>query len=154
MKIAQIAPLMESVPPRLYGGTERIVSYLTDELVRLGHEVTLFASADSVMLMLVDTMDEAVMMLPRVIALDRRAVRRRFEQRFSSARMANDYVAVYRSLLKRPSISERETTVPLPRPVLPKELNGNGRHGDRGRRLPQTVDLVRMAPLGSDLLEV
>ena len=41
MKIAQIAPLMESVPPRLYGGTERIVSYLTDELVRLGHEVTL-----------------------------------------------------------------------------------------------------------------
>jgi hypothetical protein len=102
----------------------------------------------------VDTMGEAVMMLPRVIALDRRAVRRRFEQRFSSARMANDYVAVYRSLLKRPSISERETTVPLPRPVLPKELNGNGRHGDRGRRLPKTVDLVRMAPLGSDLLEV
>jgi hypothetical protein len=41
MRIAQIAPLMESVPPRLYGGTERIVSYLTDELVRLGHEVTL-----------------------------------------------------------------------------------------------------------------
>ena len=38
MKIAQIAPLTESVPPRLYGGTERIVSYLTDELVRLGHE--------------------------------------------------------------------------------------------------------------------
>lgn len=48
MKIAQIAPLIESVPPRLYGGTERIVSYLTEELVRLGHEVTLFASADSV----------------------------------------------------------------------------------------------------------
>src|ERR1700687_4598797 len=48
MKIAQIAPLMESVPPRLYGGTERIVSYLTEELVRLGHEVTLFASADSI----------------------------------------------------------------------------------------------------------
>src|SRR5215475_648788 len=48
MKIAQIAPLMESVPPRLYGGSERIVSYLTDELVGLGHEVTLFASGDSV----------------------------------------------------------------------------------------------------------
>lgn len=47
MKIAQIAPLMEAVPPRLYGGTERIVSYLTEELVRQGHEVTLFASADS-----------------------------------------------------------------------------------------------------------
>src|SRR5262249_3318898 len=48
MKIAQIAPLMESVPPRLYGGSERIVSYLTDELVRAGHDVTLFASGDSV----------------------------------------------------------------------------------------------------------
>src|SRR3979490_578896 len=48
MKIAQIGPLMESVPPRLYGGSERIVSYLTDELVRQGHDVTLFASGDSV----------------------------------------------------------------------------------------------------------
>jgi glycosyltransferase involved in cell wall biosynthesis len=47
MRIAQISPLMESVPPRLYGGTERIVSYLTEELVRMGHEVTLFASGDS-----------------------------------------------------------------------------------------------------------
>jgi glycosyltransferase involved in cell wall biosynthesis len=48
MKIAQIAPLCESVPPRFYGGTERIVSYLTEELVRQGHDVTLFASGDSV----------------------------------------------------------------------------------------------------------
>ena len=48
MTIAEIAPLVESVPPRLYGGTERIVAYLTDELVQLGHDVTLFASADSV----------------------------------------------------------------------------------------------------------
>ena len=47
MRIAQIAPLAESVPPRLYGGTERIVSYLTEELVRQGHQVSLFASADS-----------------------------------------------------------------------------------------------------------
>src|SRR6516162_10808977 len=47
MKIAQIAPLYESVPPRLYGGTERVVSYLTEELVRQGHDVTLFASGDS-----------------------------------------------------------------------------------------------------------
>ncbi len=47
MKIAQVAPLWESVPPKLYGGTERIVSYVTEELVRLGHEVTLFASGDS-----------------------------------------------------------------------------------------------------------
>ena len=48
MKIAQIAPLMESVPPRFYGGTERVVSNLTEELVRQGHDVTLFASGDSV----------------------------------------------------------------------------------------------------------
>ncbi len=48
MKIAQIAPLAESVPPKLYGGTERIVSYLTEELAALGHDVTLFASGDSV----------------------------------------------------------------------------------------------------------
>ncbi len=47
MKIAQIAPLAERCPPRLYGGTERIVSYLTEELVRQGHDVTLFASGDS-----------------------------------------------------------------------------------------------------------
>src|SRR5580704_7307569 len=48
MKIAQVAPLIESVPPRLYGGTERIVSYLTEELVGLGHDVTLFASGYSI----------------------------------------------------------------------------------------------------------
>jgi len=48
MKIAQIAPLMESVPPRFYGGTERVVSYLTEDLVAQGHEVTLFASGDSI----------------------------------------------------------------------------------------------------------
>ncbi|MDX2158441.1 MAG: glycosyltransferase family 4 protein [Hyphomicrobiaceae bacterium] len=48
MRIAQVAPLIESVPPRLYGGTERIVSYLTEELMALGHDVTLFASGDSI----------------------------------------------------------------------------------------------------------
>jgi glycosyltransferase involved in cell wall biosynthesis len=47
MRIAQVVPLMESVPPRLYGGTERHVSYLTEELVKQGHQVTLFASGDS-----------------------------------------------------------------------------------------------------------
>src|SRR5712671_3673918 len=47
MRIAQVAPLQEAVPPKLYGGTERIVSFLTEELVTLGHEVTLFASGDS-----------------------------------------------------------------------------------------------------------
>ena len=48
MRIAQIAPLHEAVPPKLYGGTERVVSYLTEELVDMGHDVTLFASGDSI----------------------------------------------------------------------------------------------------------
>jgi len=47
MKIAQVPPLYEAVPPRLYGGTERVVAHLTDALVELGHEVTLFASGDA-----------------------------------------------------------------------------------------------------------
>ena len=47
MRIAQVAPLTEAVPPRLYGGTERVVHWLTEELVALGHDVTLFASGDS-----------------------------------------------------------------------------------------------------------
>jgi glycosyltransferase involved in cell wall biosynthesis len=64
MKIAQIAPLFESVPPRLYGGTERVVAYLTEELVRQGHEVTLFASEDSI------TSAELVPCTPRALRLD------------------------------------------------------------------------------------
>src|SRR5437879_3990282 len=47
LRIAQVAPLYESVPPKLYGGTERVVAYLTEELIRRGHEVTLFAAGDS-----------------------------------------------------------------------------------------------------------
>lgn len=48
LRVAQIAPLYERIPPKLYGGTERVVSYITEELVRRGHEVTLFASGDSI----------------------------------------------------------------------------------------------------------
>ncbi len=66
MRIAQIAPLMESVPPRLYGGTERIVSYLTEELVRMGHDVTLFASGDSM------TAAKLVGCVPEALRLDAR----------------------------------------------------------------------------------
>ena len=64
MKIAQIAPLIESVPPRLYGGTERVVSYLTEGLVSLGHDVTLFASGDSI------TSAELAPCCPRALRLD------------------------------------------------------------------------------------
>jgi len=65
MRIAQIAPLAESVPPKLYGGTERVVSYLTEELVRLGHQVTLFASGDS------ETAAELVAGTPSALRLSR-----------------------------------------------------------------------------------
>ena len=64
MKIAQVAPLIEAVPPKLYGGTERVVAYLTDALVELGHEVTLFASGDSV------TQAELAPIWPRALRLD------------------------------------------------------------------------------------
>src|SRR5918911_5221860 len=61
MRIAQLAPPFESVPPRAYGGTERVVHALTEELVRRGHEVTLFASGDSVTAArLVPIVDEAL----------------------------------------------------------------------------------------------
>ena len=65
MRIAQIAPLAESVPPKLYGGTERVVHWLTEELIALGHEVTLFASADSV------TRAELVPAIPKALRLAR-----------------------------------------------------------------------------------
>jgi len=64
VKIAQIAPLVESVPPTLYGGTERVVSWLTEELVVRGHEVTLFASGDSV------TAARLEAIVPRALRLD------------------------------------------------------------------------------------
>src|SRR5262245_59440421 len=64
LRIAQVAPLYESVPPTHYGGTERVGSYLTEELVRLGHRVTLFASGDSV------TSAELVAPCPRGLRLD------------------------------------------------------------------------------------
>jgi glycosyltransferase involved in cell wall biosynthesis len=66
MRIAQVAPLYESVPPKHYGGTERVVSYLTEELVRQGHEVTLFASGDS------ETKARLVAACPRSLRLDKR----------------------------------------------------------------------------------
>jgi hypothetical protein len=66
MKIAQVAPLYESVLPKCYGDTERVVSYLTEELVRQGHQVTLFASGASV------TQARLVAPCPRSVRLDDR----------------------------------------------------------------------------------
>ena len=68
MRIAQVAPLYECVPPKLYGGTERIVSYLTEELVRHGHEVTLFASGDSL------TNARLIPISPKALRLDSQCI--------------------------------------------------------------------------------
>ena len=68
MRIAQVAPLHESVPPKYYGGTERVVSYLTEELVRQGHQVTLFASGDFI------TKARLVAACPRSLRLDKHCV--------------------------------------------------------------------------------
>ena len=88
MKIAQVAPLYEAVPPRLYGGTERVVAHLTDALVELGHEVTLFASGDAqTKARLVPVRDQAIRLDPALLKSDLAAhltqlaeVRRRAEQ--------------------------------------------------------------------------
>jgi len=68
MRIAQLAPLAESVPPKLYGGTERVIAWLVDELVELGHDVTLFASGDS------NTKGKLHPVWPRALRLGRRGV--------------------------------------------------------------------------------
>src|SRR5690242_6392818 len=65
LRVAVVSPLHESVPPQLYGGTERVVSYLTEELVALGHDVTLFASGDSV------TAAKLAAMSPQALRLDK-----------------------------------------------------------------------------------
>ena len=64
MRIGQVAPLTEAIPPKLYGGTERVVHWLTEELVALGNEVTLFASGDS------DTSANLEAVWPRALRLD------------------------------------------------------------------------------------
>src|SRR5262249_10134615 len=73
--------------------------------------------------LIVDTRDEAIRMLPAVLARDRRAVRQRFAQRCSAKRMAKDYVQVYRALVKRGSLPERTAAVSRLEPELEKGMN-------------------------------
>jgi glycosyltransferase involved in cell wall biosynthesis len=99
MKIAHVSPLMEAVPPKLYGGTERIVAYLCDELAALGHEVTLFASGDSVTKARLEPVWPCALRLdpgmrdylaPHVVMLERLA--RRAEE-FDVVHLHIDYIA-------------------------------------------------------------
>jgi glycosyltransferase involved in cell wall biosynthesis len=95
MRIAQVAPLVEAVPPKFYGGTERVVAYLTDALVELGHEVTLFASGDS------STKARLVPIWPRALRLDP-SVRDPFAPVFMEletvARRANEFDVIHAHL--------------------------------------------------------
>ena len=68
---------------------------------------------------IVSSIDEAILALPEVIALDRRTIRRRFEERFTAARMAKDYVNLYRKLLKSASRLDEHTFAPSPVPTIP-----------------------------------
>ena len=73
---------------------------------------------------IVDTEEEAIRQLPQVLSLDRRAVRRRFEQRFSASRMAKDYIQVYRSLVKRPFLlPDAVPNLSVVRPITKAEVN-------------------------------
>jgi glycosyltransferase involved in cell wall biosynthesis len=72
---------------------------------------------------IVDSMDEAIRVMPQVLALDRRAVRQKFEQRFSASRMAKDYVQVYRSLIKQQVLPERDAPVSRRQPELEQGMN-------------------------------
>jgi glycosyltransferase involved in cell wall biosynthesis len=72
---------------------------------------------------IVSSVDEAVMRLPQTLMLDRRKVRRRFEERFSATRMAKDYLAVYRSLLRHQATAEPSAALHRAPPVLEKEMN-------------------------------
>jgi glycosyltransferase involved in cell wall biosynthesis len=91
MRIAQVAPLAESVPPEGYGGTERVVSYLTEELVRLGHDVTLFATADS------ETSADLEPMCPRGARSDSKLDARLFETRMlaETYRRADEFDVIH-----------------------------------------------------------
>jgi hypothetical protein len=105
MNIAQIAPLTESVPPRLYGGTERIISHPTEELVREGHVPEVIEEG---IRYFVESNEEAVCKIGRLLALDRGSVPRRFLARFTAVRMAGDYIKVYQNRLATSMPSTRE----------------------------------------------
>jgi nucleoside-diphosphate-sugar epimerase len=103
LRIAQVAPLYEPLPPELYGGTERVVSYITEELVARGHEVTLFASGDSeTQARLAPGCERAPRLLGKPelgVVLQMAMLTDEFEERFTAQVMVDKYEAVYHALL-------------------------------------------------------
>src|SRR5438067_2482397 len=127
MKIAQVAPLYECVPPKRYGGIERVVSYLTEELVRQGHDVTLFASGDSV------TDSELVSCCPKSIREFQRWVdpiafhalqlNQVFEREFDIVHFHTEYLSLpFSRVLHRPTL----TTLHSPLPDIPELFRAFG----------------------------
>ncbi len=161
MKIAQIAPLWESLPPILYGGTERVVSYITEELVRHGHEVTLFASGDSTTKARLMPMCPEALRPSRVAtnydapvtAMMEKNIRRSRTPQLTTlhARLdMSELIPVFRKFADLPLVSVSDTQrEPLPwanwqstiHPGLPKHLYTP--HDNQGRYL---VFLGRVAP--------
>src|SRR5262245_61821374 len=109
MRVAQIAPLAESVPPKLYGGTERVVSWLADELVALGHEVTLFSSGDS------RTKAKLVPAWPRALRLGR-----------PRADPAAGYATLLQAVTEAPRVST--SSIPTSTGCPSRSCGGFGRH--------------------------
>lgn len=105
MRIAQVAPLAESVPPHLYGGTERVIAWLIDELVELGHEVTLFASGDS------STRAKLVVARPQ-LGQQHSPTIRKLDRVVVGVRLLRVHLAEAHELPGRLSAQEREYTVP------------------------------------------
>jgi len=125
MRIAQVSPLIESVPPKLYGGTERVVAYLTEELVAMGHEVTLFASGDSATTARLDSvwptalrLDPSIkdLIAPHVVMLEKIALR---AHEFDIIHQHNDYLSY--PILRRTGIPFLTTLhMTQERPELPR----------------------------------
>jgi glycosyltransferase involved in cell wall biosynthesis len=121
MRIAQVAPLFESVPPRYYGGTERVVSWLTEELMRMGHQVTLFASGDSeTAAELVSTTEKALRLgrgwadplAPHLLLLERVAQR---SHRFDVIHFHIDYVQLpFARRISTPTLTTLHGRLDLP----------------------------------------
>ena len=139
MKIAQIAPLMESIPPRLYGGSERVVSYLTEELVAQGHDVTLFASGQSI------TAAKLVPCCAQPLRLNS-AVQRRHPLLHADARQGSQHGV----RVRHPAFPHR----PVPLPDLPRDGAPDGHHPARppgSARPPPSLSRLSRHAAGLDL---